>query len=311
MKAVVLDVQTLGLDVDFSEIKRHVASLDCYDQTTPDEIVSRSMDADIIVVNKAKIIREHIAALPKLKLICVTATGMDNIDCEAAKEKGVVVKNVSGYSTASVAQHVMALLFSLANNLKRYERWVAKGNWQSSGKANLLDYPILELAGRTLCLIGYGTIAKQVAAIANAVGMQIIIAERPGLSDIRDGRVAFLEAIKMADVISIHCPLTDSTRGMIDAAVISQMKDEVILINTARGAIIDEKALADAMNAGKFFGVGLDVLTEEPPSKNHPLLSVSHSNYILTPHNAWGTDRSRKRLLAAVAKNIQDFVAAS
>lgn len=308
MKAVFLDAKTLGADVDCAAIKALIPDFTCYDQTLSDDLIARAKDADIIITNKVVFNAAVLLALPKLKLICITATGTDNVDLAAAKAKGVVVKNVSGYSTASVAQHVMTLLFALSSNLPKYHEWTAAGHWQAHDSFNYLEYPIAELSGRKLGLIGYGAIAKQVQKIALAVGMVVLIAERPGATVIREGRLSFDEVIASSDVISLHCPLTADTKHLVNANVIDKMKNEVILINTSRGAVIDEDALSQAMNKGAFFGVGLDVLSTEPPCKTNPLLSVNHPNFILTPHIAWAADKSRARLMASVINNLREFL---
>lgn len=308
MNIIFLDKQTLGNDADFSEIQTLATTFRSFDQTAHEQIVERASDADIIVTNKASINESILKQLPNLQLICITATGTDNIDLQAANKYGVTVKNVADYSTLSVAQHVITLLLSLTTNLPKYHAWTQKGNWVTHNSFNFLDYPIQELANLTLCLIGYGNIAKQVEKIASALGMNIIIAERATETVTRKNRVPFKEALQLADAISIHCPSTPETANIINQQTIELMKDSAILINTARGAIIDERALASAMKSGKFFGVGLDVLSIEPPKPENPLLSINHPNFIITPHIAWAADQSRQRLITAVANNIKDFI---
>lgn len=308
MKITLLDADTLGNNTDFSGIKALASKFTIHKQTPADKLIERAQEADIIVTNKAKFSNETFKQLPNLKLVCITATGTDNIDLNAAKKYHITVKNVANYSTPSVAQHVMALIFNLSSHLSLYEKWTKAGKWQKHHSFNFLDYPILELHNRTLCLIGYGNIAKQVEKIALATGLKVIIAERPEATTTRNDRVPFYDALQKADIISIHCPLTTETKHQINKKAIEHMKDSAILINTSRGPVIDEQALAEAMNRGKFFGVGLDVLDTEPPSPKNPLLFVTHPNFIITPHIAWAADQSIKRLIAGVIQNIKDFI---
>lgn len=306
MKAVFIDRLTIG-DIDLSPIEQAVDDLVCYDLTSPAQLVERCADADIIITNKAKVSAADMAQLPKLKLICITATGMDNVDLNAAKDHGIPVKNVAGYSTYSVAQHTITLLLALVGRLREYDRWTRAGNWQNQGIFTFLDYPIHELAGKKLGIIGYGDIGRRVDAIATALGMETMVAERPGQT-LRKGRVDLNTMLQTAEVISLHCPLTAETKKLINAERIGLMRDDAVLLNTSRGALIDEAALAQAMNKGKFSGVGLDVLSTEPPPADNPLLQVKHPNFILTPHTAWGSVEARTRLIGLVADNIMAYL---
>ena len=308
LNAVFLDSETLGQDAGLSVVRSAVADLVCYPQTSVDQIIERIGSAEIVLTNKVPFDAETLAQLPNLKLICITATGTDHIDLIAAEKQGVIVKNVAGYSTQSVAQLVTTLVLALSSGLPQYDQWTKQGNWQKHHSFTHLEYPFIELTGKTIGFIGYGSIAQQVAKVVTSLGMNILIAERQGADQVRAGRKAFDDVIREADVMSLHCPLTSETKQLINADVIACMKDNAILINTSRGGVIDEQALANAMNQGKFFGVGLDVLSTEPPKPDNPLLSVKHPNFIVTPHIAWASNQAKTCLIQKVADNINNFI---
>lgn len=310
MRGVFLDLETYKPD------DRHRAMLEplldewvFYDGTDPADIIERSQGFEVLATNKVKMSRDVLSQLPDLKLIVEGATGVDNIDVEAARDLGITVCNVVGYSTESVAQQVFALMLSLAQSLVPYHHLVQSGEWQRTTGFSLLEYPMFELHGRTLGVVGYGDIAKAVERIAKAIGMDVLIAERKGVAEIREGRLPLNEVLAAADVLSIHCPLTEKTRGMIGADELSQMKDTAFVINCSRGGIIEETALADALKSGTLAGAGLDVLSQEPPRDGNPLLEKDVPNIIVTPHCAWASEAARLRMFEQIAAVIESFKA--
>lgn len=264
-------------------------------------------DADILVTNKVPIDAAALDRLPALRLVCIAATGTNNVDLEAARARGVTVCNVVGYATPAVVQHVFALVLALRTRLIDHRDAVRAGAWSRSAHFSLLDYPISELAGTTLGIVGYGELGHGVARVARAFGMEVLIARRPGTEDLRPGRVAFEELLERADVVSLHCPLTPATRGLMDAAALARMKPTALLVNTARGPIVDGAALLGALEAGRIGGAGLDVLDTEPPPAEHPLVQAALPNLIVTPHVAWASREARQRLVQELARNIEAF----
>ena len=276
------------------------------DFTEDVEIPERLAAADIVLLNKAKLSRAHLTVAAHLKLIALSATGTDNIDLEAARELGIAVCNVRGYCSASVAQHVWALILSLTQHLSGWHRLAVDGSW-ARGEFNELAYPIRELAGRTLGIIGWGELGRAVARAAEAFGMRVIVCNRPGAAR-TEGRVPLDELLASADVVSLHCPLTPATRGLIGARELARMKPDALLINTARGALIDGAALARALKEGRLGGAGIDVLPVEPPVEGEPLMDPGIPNLIVTPHIAWAAFEARQRCLDEMAANIRDFM---
>ncbi|MBQ4851475.1 D-2-hydroxyacid dehydrogenase [Pseudoalteromonas sp. MMG012] len=306
MKIVLLDAKTLANNSLLPLTL--LGELVTYQNTTHEQIITRCIDADVIVSNKVVINSKVLASLPKLKLICVAATGTNNIDLRAAKKQGIAVCNVAGYSTSAVVQHTFTLLGNLMGNMHRYIADCKNGQWQSSDIFCRLDYPIKEIAAKNFTIIGYGTLGKAIANVAQAFGAHVIIAERPNARSIRAGRVAFKDAIKSADIISIHCPLNDETKDLFNASVLAQLKPSAVLINTARGGIVNELALVSALNEQQLAGAALDVLSIEPAQKNNPLFEYSGHNLLLTPHNAWAAEESIDRLIHSLANNIKCFL---
>ncbi|MGD8575735.1 MAG: 2-hydroxyacid dehydrogenase [Thiohalophilus sp.] len=294
-------------DLDFSAIEALPVSWRHYSETAPDQVVERLASAAIAVTNKVVLDAERIAALPELKLIAVAATGVNNVDLDAARKQGIGVCNVTAYATPSVVQHVFMLILVLLRNLPAYRVALAKGRWQQSPHFCLLDYPIDELQDKVLGIIGYGELGKAVAQMGEAFGMRCLVAQRDA-SDQRPDRVSLDELLAQADVLSLHCPLTDQTRGLIGAKQLARMKPDAILINTARGGIVDEAALHQALVEGRLGGAGMDVLAEEPPLAGNPLLGTKLDNLIVTPHIAWASRASRQRLLDQVAENIASYL---
>ena len=296
-------------DMDFAAIEALVR-FESFERTNPDQVIDHAADADILIVNKVRLGREELAALPRLRLICVIATGVNNIDLDAAREAGVPVVNVRDYAAASVSQHTFLLMLALSTRFLDYHKDLENGRWQAQEQFCLLDHPIRELAGKTLGLIGYGHIARAVERIARAFGMEILVARslRPDAPEQPD-RVSLDDLLKKADIVSLHCPLSDYSRGLIGREQLKAMKEDALLINTARGGIIDETALLEALQGNEIGGAGLDCLEQEPPPPDHPLLKARLPNLILTPHNAWGAREARQRLVDGTAENIRHFLA--
>jgi glycerate dehydrogenase len=275
-----------------------------YDRTGEADVVARAADADIVLTNKTLITQKSLAALPRLRYIGVLATGYNTVDVQAAQQRGILVCNVPEYSTPNVTQAVFALLLELTNRTGHHSQTVHEGRWSASPDFCYWDGELVELAGRTLGIVGYGRIGKAVAAVGRAFGMQIL-AHRRSASD--DPQFVSLDRLlSESDVVSLHCPLVPDTKELINAATLAQMKPSAFLINTARGALIHEPDLAAALNAERIAGAGLDVLSVEPPLASNPLLSAR--NCVLTPHVAWATRNARLRLLEVTAANIRSYL---
>ena len=308
MKMVVLDGYTLnpgdlhwGPLLDLGECK-------IYERTPAAETVERAAGAEILLTNKVVLDRETLGQLPGLKYIGVLATGVNVVDIPAAKERGIVVANVPAYSTMSVVQHTFALLLEFTHRVGHHSSSVRAGNWANSKDFAYWDYPLLELAGLTMGLVGFGAIAQGVARVAQAMGMNVIATRRsnhppevPGV-EIVDMDTVF----RRSDVLSVHCPLTPETKGLVNAARLATMKPTAYVLNTSRGPVINEADLADALNAGTICGAGLDVLSTEPPAADNPLLTAK--NCLITPHVAWASKAARARLLGVVVANIKGFM---
>ncbi|MDP4558057.1 D-2-hydroxyacid dehydrogenase [Halomonas meridiana] len=307
-QAVILDAQSLGPDIDLTAIRNAVTHLEIHQQSTTAQARERLAKADIAIVNKVKLDAETLAQLPSLRLICVLATGLNNIDLEAAKAHGIVVKNVSAYGTASVSQHTLMLMLSLANRLPRYQADIADGKWQNSDFFCLQDHPTLQLSGKQLVMVGQGELGSEVARLAEAFGMQVTFAARPG-NEQNDQRPSLDELLPTADVISLHCPLNEATKHLLDKARLAKAKSSLLIVNCARGGIIDEVAALEALRNGDIGGLAVDVLPAEPPRDGHPLLDALANaeplNLIVTPHNAWITPEARQNIVALTADNIR------
>jgi glycerate dehydrogenase len=307
--AVFLDFATVGPGVDTANIDALLETR-YYDFSDPDEIPARLEGATIVLLNKARLDRDAIAGAGELRLIVLTATGCDNVDIEAAREAGIAVANVREYCSHALAQHVFALILGLTQQVGLYDALVRSGAWSRSRSFALFDYPIRELAGRTLGIVGYGTLGQSVARIGEGFGMRVLIAQRAGEQGAPAAdRVPLAQVIEQSDVLSLHCPLTDATRHLLDAEAFGRMKRDAIVINTARGALIDQEALAEALRRGEIGGAGIDVLPEEPPPADHPLLERGIPNLIVTPHIAWAAREARQRAVDQVAENVAAFLA--
>lgn len=280
-----------------------------YEYSTPDEIPDRIADASVVITNKCKLTREIISGASALKLICEYATGYDNVDTVAAADNGVTVCNVPGYSGGSVAQTAFALLLELTHHCGAHSDSVHAGDWANASAFCYWKYPLVELDGKTILIAGMGNIGSSVAAIAEAMGMKVIAAQLPGRNS-QGGkypRIPLDEALPDADVLSLHCPLSDSTKGMIHANRLKSMKPSAYIINAARGPVVVEQDVADALRDGVIAGYATDVLSSEPPDASNPL--IGSKNCIITPHLAWATLEARKRLLDGTAENIRAFLA--
>lgn len=309
MKAVFLDFATMGPDLDVSAMRDLLPGLEIYDVTSAEQLEERIRDAEVVLTNKARFSGELLSRNPSLRLIGLTATGTDNVNLDSARQHGVAVCNIRGYCTASVAEHVFACLSALAHNIPRYDKAVKRGDWQAAADFCLLSYPIRELSSMTLGIIGYGALGKGVAKIAEAFGMTVIISARPGAAVVDDGRVSFDELLQRADAISLHCPLTPETRGLFGENEFRKMKPDAILINTARGGLVDSAALVLALKNGDIAAAAVDVLPQEPPTDGDPLLDYDGANLILTPHVAWGTTTARQAAIDELVANVAAFLA--
>lgn len=294
-------------DLDFSAIETLPIDWHYHAATAPEEVVARLQSAEIVVTNKVVLDAPVLESLPRLKLIAVAATGVNNVDLEAARQLGIAVCNVTGYATPSVVQHVFMLILCLLRQLPAYRSALQAGRWQQSPHFCLLDYPIAELQEKTLGIVGYGELGQAVGRMAEAFGMRCLVARRDALDD-RPGRIDLDELLAEVDILSLHCPLTEQTRNLITAERLARMKPDAILINTARGGIVDESALYQALAEGNLGGAGVDVLVQEPPTDDNPLLQARLDNLIVTPHIAWGSRAARQRLLSQVADNIASYL---
>jgi glycerate dehydrogenase len=310
MRGVVLDLDTLRPDdLSLAGLLATLPEWQCHPATLPGETASRLGGCQVAVTNKVVIGAAEMAAAPALRLICVSATGTNNVDLDAARQQGILVCNVRDYAAASLAQHVLALLLGLATRWHEYTADVAAGDWSRSPLFCLMQRPVVELAGKTLGIIGYGVLGREVARLAGAFGMQVQVAESLQGTGAAEGRVPLSQLLAESDVISLHCPLTPATQHLVNAAFLNAMKPGAWLINTARGGLVDEAALKQALCGGHLGGAALDVLSIEPPPADHLLLDTAIPNLIITPHNAWISRECRQRLLDGVVANIRAWQA--
>lgn len=307
MKCILLDRESLDIgDIDLSPIERHCAEFISYPFTPVEIIMERLESAEIAITNKVVITAETLQHLPRLKLICVAATGYNNVNIKAAKENGVAVCNVTGYATSSVTQHVFTLILSLVRSLPDYLQDVQMHQWQQSRQFCLLGHPIIDLADKTLGIIGYGELGRAVAKVGEAFGMKVLIAE--SLTGKKSpGRVPLDILLQTADVVSLHCPLSEESRNLINQKTLRLMKKSAFLINAARGGIVNEDDLWQALIHKEIAGAAVDVLSQEPPVKNK-LIDKPLPNLIVTPHIAWASQNSRQKLIDEVGLNIQSFL---
>lgn len=307
MKTVFLDYQTFSKDSDLTSLQQVVDDLTLYATTSPEQVIPRCQNAEVVLSNKVLLNREILSQLPKLKLVCITATGINNIDIKAARALNIAVTNVGGYAKNSVAQYVFAQLLAYYSQIAHHNDNCQKGLWQQSDTFCLHGNGSIELAGKSIAIIGYGALGQKVAKIARAFDMKVLIAERPDAATIRPERMAFLAAIEQADIISLHCPQTLETQGIFNAKLFTRMKPSAILINTARGALINNEDLLNALNNEQIACAILDVLEQEPPPKDHILLAAQSSKLKITAHIAWASQQAQQTLLNLVAANISAF----
>ncbi|ANC01829.1 glycerate dehydrogenase [Pseudomonas putida] len=307
--AVFLDHHSLDLgDLDLSALEQQFDSLQLHAASAAEQVSERLQGASVVISNKVMLDAAALAANPQVKLILVAATGTNNVDLAAARAQGITVCNCQGYGTPSVAQHTLALLLALATRLCDYQQAVKDGAWAKASQFCLLDFPIVELEGKTLGLLGHGELGGAVARLAEAFGMRVLsgqILGRPARAD----RLALDELLPQVDALTLHCPLNEQTRHMIGARELALLKPGALVVNTARGGLIDEQALADALRSGHLGGAATDVLSVEPPVNGNPLLAADIPRLIITPHSAWGAVESRQRIVGQLAENAQAFFA--
>lgn len=309
MNAVFLDFATMGSGgLDPAALQQRLPGLKIFDTTSAAETADRIRSAEFVLANKVRLTAENMANASALRFIGLTATGTDNVDLTFAKEQGIAVCNIRGYCTQSIVEHVFATLLSLTHSLRPFNDAVRQGAWQDADQFCMLDFPIRELSAMTIGIVGNGVLGKGVAQAAEFFGMNVLIARRRGeAGSAHDGRVDFEEMLRQADVISLHCPLNDATRNLLGAAEFNAMKPDSILINTARGGLVDSTALVVALEAGEIAAAVIDVLPQEPPVDGDPLLDYTGDNLIVTPHIAWGTLQARQNALDELAENIAAF----
>ncbi|HDZ55933.1 MAG TPA: 2-hydroxyacid dehydrogenase [Pseudomonas xinjiangensis] len=306
LTAVFLDQASLDKDdLDLSPLSQAAGTLTLYSATTPEQVVDRIGNHQVAVTNKVVIDEATMQACPSLRLILIAATGTNNVDLQAARRHGISVCNCQAYGTPSVAQHTIMLMLVLITRFESYRLAVNRGDWQRSSQFCLLDYPIGELAGRTLGILGYGELGQAVGRLAEAFGMTVMVGALPGRE--QPGRPSLENLLPQVDVLTLHCPLTDLTRNLIGEQEIARMKPGSLLINAGRGGLIDELALLNGLQSGHLGGAALDVLTEEPPVHRNPLLEADLPNLVVTPHSAWGSREARQRIVIQLAENIKGY----
>ncbi len=311
MHAVFLDYKTVDAnDLDLGSIEALLPEVVVHSFSNQEEVLSRIEDVEVAIANKVVFDANVFARATKLKLICVTATGTNNIDLEAAKQSGVVVCNIKDYCTDSVVQHVLLSMLTLKHSSRDYSASMDNGDWQEGNSFSLLQHPITELSGKSLGIIGYGVLGQGVARAATTLGLRVLISESFAENNKPDegiARVPFDTLLAESDIISLHCPLTDNTEGLFDETAFKKMKSSAILINTARGGLINDHALIKAIEDKAIAGAAIDVLDQEPPDSDHPLMQKQYSNLIITPHIAWAAREARQRALDRIAENIEAF----
>ncbi|WP_339478946.1 2-hydroxyacid dehydrogenase [Pseudomonas sp. RL_5y_Pfl2_73] len=306
-RAVFLDHPSLDLgDLNLGPLRNCFSDLQLFARTTPEQVIERLKGATVAITNKIVIDAQAMAASPELKLILISATGTNNVDLAAARSHGITVCNCQGYGTPSVAQHTIMLLLNLATRLADYQKAVGEGRWQQASQFCLLDYPIVELEGKTLGLLGHGELGSAVGRLAEAFGMRVLLGQIPG-RPARPDRLPLEQLLPQVDALTLHCPLNEHTRNFIGARELAQLKPGAFVVNTARGGLIDEQALAEALRNGHLGGAATDVLSVEPPTQGNPLLAGDIPRLIVTPHNAWGSREARQRIVGQMSENAQGF----
>jgi len=306
-QGVFLDLNSVDNgDLDTEKLRTTLSDWQWFAYTAPEMVAQRIAQAEVVITNKCVLSRETLEKADKLKLIAIAATGTDVVDLDAATSLGITVCNVRDYATRSVAQHVITLMLNLVTLQSHYAARVKRGEWSAATQFSLHDEPIRELSDLQLGIVGYGVLGQEVARLARLLGMQVLVADHAGREP-RDGRLKFETLIAGADVVSIHCPLNNDTRGLFNRDIFQCMKPQAVLINTARGGIVVEQDLADALRAGEIAGAGVDTLSVEPPPADHPLLANDIPGLIVTPHNAWASTTARQACLDQVAEAITAF----
>ncbi|EPL08536.1 2-hydroxyacid dehydrogenase [Pseudomonas sp. CF161] len=306
-RAVFLDSTSLDLgDLDLGELRDSFSDLQLCATSAPDQVIEHLQGAEVAISNKVLLDAKTLAACPDLKLILIAATGTNNVDLAAARAQGITVSNCQGYGTPSVAQHTLMLLLNLATRLGDYQKAVGEGRWQHAKQFCLLDYPIVELEGKTLGLLGHGELGSAVARLAEAFGMRVLLGQLPGRPP-RADRLPLDELLPQIDALTLHCPLNEHTRHFIGARELALLKPNAFVVNTARGGLIDEQALADALRRGHLGGAATDVLSVEPPVAGNPLLAADIPRLIVTPHIAWGSREARQRIVGQLTENARGF----
>ncbi len=306
MQITFLDAKTLGDDITVARFEK-IGNVTVHQTTTPEEVSEHIGDAEVVIINKIKLNESNLANAIKLRLICISATGFDNVDLDYCRRRGIAVCNVVGYSTQSVAQVTVSIALSLMTHLPEYSAYVADGRYTMCGIANCLTPVYHEIAGKTWGIVGFGNIGRQVGKVADALGCRVLVNKRTPLEGWEC--VDFERICRESDILSIHTPLNESTRGLLDVAHIAMLKSSAIVINVARGAVTDEAALAEAIRKGRIGGLGVDVYSVEPMAADHPFTKIrTLPNVCLTPHMAWGAYETRMRLLDEMADNILDFL---
>ena len=317
MKAVFLDTATLGPgDVDLRPLTKQLPELEFFPATPPESVAERIAAAEIVFVNKVRLSGELLVRAPQLKLICLAATGTDNVDLAAAAKADIRVCNIRDYCSPSVVQHVFALILTLNRRLDDYRASVRNGDWAKAGQFCVLDFPFRELDGKTMGIVGYGTLGSAVGRMSAAFGMRVVAARQPydptdlsaSNTSAEPARAGLGTVLSTADIISLHCPLTANTENLIDREALQLMRTDALLINTARGGLIDSAALLDALGNEEIGGAGIDVLCEEPPPPDEPLLQRPLPNLLVTPHVAWAGRESRQRAVDQMADNVAGFL---
>jgi glycerate dehydrogenase len=314
MNSVFLDFETLGPnDINIEGLKTELPDIKLYSHTQKEQVFERIKDSEVVIVNKVALNADLLLRADNIKLICIAATGSDNIDLSAAKMRGITVCNIRNYCTPSVVQQVFSFILEFVQRTNAWQSIINKGAWQKSQQFCMLDYKSSELQGKTLGIVGLGTLGHAVARVANAFGMRVIAAKLPGreyLQGEEDNSIQRVEweiFLQESDFISLHCPLNEMTEKLINANALAKMSKNMILINTARGGLIDEEALAKSLRKSEIAGAGIDVLPIEPPIAGNPLLTPGIPNLLITPHIAWAAIESRQRALDSIIKNIQSF----
>ncbi len=304
---VVLDLDTLNNDdLNLDKIKQCLPNWTFYGNTMPEEVHLRIKNADVVVSNKVVLNKETLSCAKQIKLICIAATGTNNVDLQAAKKYHIPVCNITHYATHSVPEHVFRLILSLYGRLTENSEATIQGMWSQSRSFCLLNFPPQDLYGRTMGIVGYGDLGQAVAKMADSFGLKVLLAKRDN-NDQREGRLSLTELLPQVDILTLHCPLTQDNYHLISEQELGLLPEHALLINTARGPLIDESALLDSLQHNKIAGAGLDVLSEEPPASDHPLLNSGLKNLIITPHIAWASQQSRQRLLDQLVDNILAF----